>query len=150
MIVSADAVFLDTNVLVYATVAESPWHEAASQAIQIRQDAGIELWISRQIIREYLSAMTRPQAFPQPVPVANLVRETRLLESRFRIAEDSSDVTARLLDLVEWIPTGGAQIHDANIIATMQTYGVHNLLTHNIADFARFAHLVVVIPLLEP
>ncbi len=37
--------------------------------------------------------------------------------------------------------------HDANIGATMQVYGIRHLLTHNTADFARFAHLITVVPL---
>jgi predicted nucleic acid-binding protein len=35
------AVFLDTNILVYANVAESPLNPVALQAIQSRYDAGV-------------------------------------------------------------------------------------------------------------
>ena len=58
------------------------------------------------------------------------------------MAEDSPTVTERLLALLEQLPIGGKQIHDANIVATMQTYGIRRLLTANTVDFARFAHLV--------
>ncbi|UBF24522.1 hypothetical protein K9N68_22915 [Kovacikia minuta CCNUW1] len=51
--------------------------------------------------------------------------------------------------MIEQIPTGGRQIHDANIVATMQTYGVQNLLTHNTADFDRFSQVITVLPLIE-
>jgi len=44
---------------------------------------------------------------------------------------------------------GGRQVHDANIVATMQVYGITHLLTHNTDDFARFAHLITVV-LLQP
>jgi predicted nucleic acid-binding protein len=44
---------------------------------------------------------------------------------------------------------GLGEVHDANIVATMQVYGVRHLLTHNTADFARFSHLITVVPL-EP
>ena len=47
----AEAVFLDTNVLVHANVAESPLHQLALTAIQKRYDAGVELWVSRQVLR---------------------------------------------------------------------------------------------------
>ncbi len=35
----------------------------------------------------------------------------------------------------------------ANIVATMQAHGIGHLPTHNTADFARFAHLITVVPL---
>ena len=38
---------------------------------------------------------------------------------------------------------------DANIIATMLVYGIERLLTHNTADFARFARYITVLPLEE-
>jgi predicted nucleic acid-binding protein len=145
--VAAERLFLDTNVLVYATVAESPWHTVASQAIETRQDAGVELWISRQIIREYLATLTRPRTFPNPIPLSTLLVEVRLFNTRFRIADENQAVTTYLLDVIEQIPSGGAQVHDANIVATMRVSGVSNLLTHNTADFARFSHLITVVPL---
>ena len=39
------------------------------------------------------------------------------------------------------------QVHDANIVATMQVYGIDQLLTHNVADFARFQPRIAVLPL---
>jgi predicted nucleic acid-binding protein len=142
-----DQLFLDTNVLVYANAAESPLHEAALSAIETRYEAGIELWSSRQVLREFLATMTRPQTFLDPRPVTTVVERVRFFEDRFRIAEDNARVTERLLELMEQISIGGRQVHDANIVATMQANGVHRLLTHNVRDFKRFAHLIEVVPL---
>ncbi|MEH1809598.1 type II toxin-antitoxin system VapC family toxin [Nostoc sp.] len=62
MVIGGDnPVFLDTNILVYASQIQSPFHQAAMEAIQGFYDAKIELWISRQILREYLATLTRPQ-----------------------------------------------------------------------------------------
>jgi predicted nucleic acid-binding protein len=142
-----DAVFLDTNILVYASIPESPLHLVALNAIQDREQAGSELWLSRQVLREYLATLTRPQAFTEPIPIATLVAEIRFFANRFRVAEDSPQVTERLLTLMEQVPIGGRQVHDANIVATMQAYGIGQLLTHNIADFNRFSELITVLPL---
>ena len=71
----------------------------------------------------------------------------RFFEQRFRIAEDNAWVTERLLELVSQIPVGGKQIHDANIVATMQVYGLGRLLTNNVGDFRRFAQFIEVVPL---
>ena len=61
--------------------------------------------------------------------------------------QENDAVVAALLTLVERIPMAGKQVHDANIVATMQTHGITRLLTHNTADFARFAGLIIVVPL---
>ena len=49
--------------------------------------------------------------------------------------------------VMEEIPSGGKQVHDANIVATMLVYGIPQLFTHNTSDFARFSGLITVLPL---
>ena len=138
---------MDTNVLVYATVAEAPLYTVARESLDAFTAQGTDLWISRQVLREYLAVLSRPQTFSQPIPAITLTQSVRVFESRFRTAEDNALVTAKLLDLLLQFPSGGKQVHDANIVATMLVYGVPTLLTHNTADFARFAGVVEVLPL---
>ena len=147
MIGDGEKVFLDTNVLVYANVAEAPLHTVALRAIQIREQAGMELWISRQVLREYLATLSRPQTFTPPIPAATLVTQVRSFVSRFHVAEDNSQVTQQLLVLTEQVALGGKQVHDANIVATMLAHGIPSLLTHNTDDFARFSGVITVLPL---
>lgn len=59
----AKPLFIDTNILVYASVKESPFQQQALAALETAYNANRSLWISRQIIREFLVVMTRPQAF---------------------------------------------------------------------------------------
>ncbi|UBF24523.1 hypothetical protein K9N68_22920 [Kovacikia minuta CCNUW1] len=58
MVTGDNAVFVDTNILVYANLALSPFHVQAVERLQVFNDQGIDLWLSRQVLREYLSAMT--------------------------------------------------------------------------------------------
>lgn len=143
-----EAAFIDTNVLVYASVVEAPLHLVALGEIQRREQAGVELWLSRQVLREYLAVLSRPQTYTAPVSASVLISQIQAFEKRFRIAEDGPQVTTRLLDLMEQVSIGGKQVHDANIVATMQAYSINHLLTHNTADFARFADVITIIPLL--
>lgn len=131
------ALFVDTNVLVYANVAEAPQHQAALAAVTRARKNGRPLWISRQVLREYLVTLTRPQAF-QEVPKATVLEQVRLFGEHFEIADDTDTVTGRLLQLMTDTPIGGKQVHDANIVATMLTHGIPALLTHNGRDFERF------------
>jgi predicted nucleic acid-binding protein len=144
-----NAVFLDTNILVYASISESPLHLIAFTAIQTLEQGGSELWISRQVLREYLATLTRPQAFTEPIPIATLSAEIGFFANRFPVAEDNPQVTQQLLTLMEEIPIGGRQVHDANIVATMLVYGINQILTHNVADFNRFSEFITVLPLVR-
>jgi predicted nucleic acid-binding protein len=143
----AEAVFVDANVLIYSRVALSPLHAVALQSLNDLSTAGHALWTSRQVLREYLAATTRPGTLTPPVPIAALVADVQAFEARFQIAEDGAAVTAELLKLITAIPCAGKQIHDANIVATMLAAGIAKLLTHNVADFSRFASHITVVPL---
>ena len=144
----ADPVFVDTNILIYANVAAAPEHQTARTRLHELANLGAELWVSRQVFREYLAVLTRPQMFTKPIAPADLVLDVQRFERQFRVAEDGPAVTVNLLDLLKTIAIGGKQVHDANIVATMEAHGLRHLLTHNVADFQRFASRIVVIPLL--
>jgi predicted nucleic acid-binding protein len=140
-------VFVDTNVLVYAKLGHSPLHAVATAALRQLEQAGSALWISRQVLREYLAAMTRPNTLTAPIPIATLIADVSTFAAQLQVAEDGPLVMERLLALMATIPFAGKQVHDANIIATMQVYGIQRLITHNTSDFERFSGLISVIPL---
>lgn len=147
MATTENPVFIDTNILIYANLAMSPFHLQATERLQALDEQRVDLWISRQILREYLSGMTRQGDLTGEIPIASLVADVRYFVNRFCVAEDSLQVTERLLTLMEQVPIGGRQVHDANIVATMQAYKIGQLLTHNVADFNRFSELITVLPL---
>jgi|SRR5579884_502840 len=142
-----DPILVDTNVLIYHQIARSPLHAPARQQLGDLSAAGHALWVSRQILREYLAAMSRPGTVTPPPPMTALIADVRTFQARFFIAEDGPAVTIHLLSLLTSIPCAGKQIHDANIVATMLAHGIPRLLTHNVADFSRFAGIITVIPL---
>lgn len=140
-------VFLDTNILIRANVVTAPLHQPILDSVLKLRDAGIPLWISRQVLREYMVVVTRSQTFMNPLPRATVVRRVRYFETRLFVAEDSPQTMANLLTLIENIPMGGKQIHDANIVATMQVYGIRHLFTLNMDDFARFPNQIMLLSL---
>ncbi len=150
MMMAASRMFIDTNVLIHATIDQSALHHTTQQAILNQQQAGYELWISRQVIREFLAALSRPHGYTtrgRPISATQLIAEVRLFQSQYFIAEDNSDVTERLLSLLAAIYVGGKQIHDANIVATMQANSITHLLTENTSDFTRFSQFITIVPL---
>ena len=54
------AVFLDTNILIYASFPGTPFHEAARARLRELEDNGVSFRTSRQVLREYLAVTTRP------------------------------------------------------------------------------------------
>ena len=144
---AVERVFVDTNVLVHCSLRQSPWHPAAIQALHGCIQAGGELWLSRQVLREYIAVLTRPGTTTLTSPALTAAADVAAFEKMFHVADETFAVTEKLLALVRSISVGGKQVHDANIVATMQAYGITRLLTHNVADFARFGALITVDPL---
>lgn len=143
----ADPVFVDTNVLVYAASPSAPEHQPARQALDDLAKSGVATWVSRQVLREYLAVMSRPQTFRSPPPIQSLIADVIQFQQRFLVVEDDATVTSNLLALLSSIRCAGKQVHDANIVATMQAHGLRRLLTHNTVDFARFSGLIAIEPL---
>jgi len=140
-------IFLDTNVLLRANIAGAPFHQEALEIINQLWEADTQLWISRQVIREYIANVTRPQMGLQPMPIEQVIVRVDYFQTLFRVADETPQVTRQLLSLIQEFPTGGKQIHDANIVATMLVYGVETLVTQNIDDYKRFAGKIKLLPL---
>jgi predicted nucleic acid-binding protein len=140
-----DSVFVDTNILLRATIAAFPDHAVVNPFLDryIRQD--VELWISGQVVREYFNQVTRPQAFMKPMDAVQIDAQYKKLRAVFRLAVETEAVVERFVTLLQLYPTGGKQVHDANVVATMLVYGIDTLLTINVADFRRFSSRIALV-----
>jgi predicted nucleic acid-binding protein len=141
----AESVFVDTNILVYATIAESPLHEAARSRLQRLRESGADLFCSNQVLREYLVTLTRPGLFPDPPDRQQVLETLEDLRERYTVLPDNELVGAQLIQLMRSVDCAGKQVHDANIIATMLSGGVKALLTENVKDFKRFESYVTIL-----
>jgi predicted nucleic acid-binding protein len=140
-------VFIDTNMLLYVKSNKSPFHGAAVKKIDDLLDQEVEIWISRQVIREYITNATRPTNPFRASNVSNLVLDIREILNNFEVADETNNVTENLLNILQKVTVQGSQIYDANIVATMQAYGIKEILTHNVADFTRYNAFITVLPL---
>ena len=130
--------FIDTNVLVKSRILEAPDHDIARESLERAFREPERLRISRQVVREYLAVVTRPQAWPITITREDALDDAKRLISSFEILEDGPLVTESLIALCREVVSGGRQIHDANIVATMLAHGERRLLTFNTADFRRY------------
>lgn len=142
---AAERIFVDTNVLLAATDRTRSTHKAATAFLQQSIREGLRLFVSGQILREYLVVATRPidrngLGLPPSQASVNvgLFRECCDLLSE-------NETTARLLvALVKDYDLKGKRIHDAGIVATMRAHGLSHLKTWNPDDFKDFDDVILV------
>lgn len=60
---AANRCVFDTNLLVYSTIANSPWNEEARTWLASLQRQGVSLCVTGQILRKYLVVLTRGIVF---------------------------------------------------------------------------------------
>ncbi len=143
------SIFIDTNILVYANIIETPFHSIALKSLEKIDNQYENLWISRQILREYISAVTKVDPAIKPLPIPLIVERICLFENTFSIAEDDAKVTSNLLSILEKVIIRGRKIHDANIVATMMAHNISTLITQNKKDFERFSSIITIFTMEE-
>ena len=142
--------FVDTNVLVAARFVTAPAHVIACRCLDRAGNSGEPLHISRQILREYLVVVTRPQIWLESLAIDDALEDATSLISSFTVLEDGPNVMAMLIALCRKVPVAGKQIHDANIAATMLAHGERRLLTLNAKDFRRYGQRIELVELEMP
>jgi predicted nucleic acid-binding protein len=138
-------IFLDTSLVVAATIDVHPSHLAAAAFMDAAVADSAALHINPQICREFLVVLTR-----QPVSGRTFTPEEALVALEIwmtgcLLLEESEAVVLECLDLVRRFDVHGKQVHDCNIVATMKVHGVGSLATRNPKDFVRYGAELAVI-----
>ena len=76
----ASPVFLDTNVLVYSVIPESPRCFESRRLIERLEEQDCELWISRQVLREFFAVVSRPNVLATQATQAEIQTVLRSLD----------------------------------------------------------------------
>ena len=134
---------VDTNVLVYSAVTESPYHQAARQRLSELRDAGALLSVSSQVLREYVSVVTRPKVLARPRATAEAIDDVRSFLEVFHFIRDPPDTLERWSALVAGAAVTGAAVHDGWLVATALAAGLDSVLTNNPRHFERFGGIRV-------
>lgn len=141
---------LDTNVLVYAHRADSPWHAAADSCIRELAEGASAWAIPWTCLHEFLAIVTHPRIYRPPTPLEAAVRQIEAwLESPSLVLLGEGDghwPALRALVLAGRI--AGPHVHDARVAATCVAHGVRELWTAD-RDFGRFPGLKAVNPLVR-
>ena len=139
---------VDTNILIYAADADSPWHVRARGWLDRRRaqpDAWYATW---PILYAFLRVTTHSRVMRQPWGVreawefvAALLAAPGLdvLVPTERHADVAAQVFSELPDLA------GNLLHDAHTAILMREHGIRQICTRDV-DFHRFPFLEVVAP----
>jgi len=88
--------------------------------------------------------MTRPGIIEKPLSSEELISDIDTWKRIFQIADETEQVTDRLIELIKNFYINGKRIHDANIVATMLTNSISRLFTVNVTDFKKFKEIDIV------
>ena len=138
-----DKIFFDTNILVYLSNEDSLFFQEVQKQFNSILNNNVEIWISRQILREYAVVMTRSEYVEKPLNKIEVLDDLERWQKIFNVADETEDVTNCLMDLIKKYDLMGKKIHDANIVATMITKNIPELLTYNIGDFNVFEEIKI-------
>ncbi len=137
---------VDTNIMVHAHRADSPWHE---QALDCLSRASQGPWaIPWPCVHEFLAIVTHPKVFDPPTPQAD-ARETVAgwLDAPMVVTLSEMDGYWDVLaDLLEKSKVTGPRVHDARVAALCILHAVDEIWTAD-RDFGRFAGIRVMNPL---
>ncbi|GAB1422304.1 type II toxin-antitoxin system VapC family toxin [Anaerolineales bacterium] len=142
-------VFADTNIVLRAFHDDFAEHASVRALLDLYIASDAQIFISRQVIREYLVQVTHPRTFVEPLSIESLSKHLHQITRICIVLDETERVTAHLMKLIGAYPTRGKQIHDANLVATMLAYEIDTLLTLNVADLKRFGDKIKIVSLEE-
>lgn len=140
-------VFVDTNVLLRLQSPESRNTEEAQTAVDWLRSHGNALCIAPQNVAEFWNVCTRPRdrnGFE--LSTKDAMARLAFVESITELLIEQPITYTLWRDLLVQHAIRGVQVHDARLVAIMQTYNLNRILTYNYQDFARYAHIEVIDP----
>lgn len=141
------AFLVDTNVLLYATLANDPRHLAAQAVIQSRLLPGNRMSISTQNLAEMYPNLTGPKT--QPADSPEVARQKIAAYARLdavTVHAVTRSVVERALLLCEEYRVTGQRYFDLQLMALMLEEGIFTIVTENEKDFREIRGIQVVNP----
>ena len=139
---------VDTNVLVHAHRADSPFHAPAADTLRELAEGTGPWALPWPCLHEFFAKVTHPRLFQPPSTIEQArVQITSWLESpSVFVLSEGPDHWSRLAELLARGRVQGPMVHDARVAAICLSNGVDELLTAD-RDFGRFPALATRNPL---
>jgi len=139
---------VDTGIWLRLFDRSDPEHATILQAMRTLRSSGHTLATCPQNIAEFWNVSTRPTSarggYGQSVPTTE--RRVQFIERTSAILAEPPATYHAWRQLLTAYSVQGVAVHDARLVAMMQTAGISHILTLNARDFARYASVTVVTP----
>jgi predicted nucleic acid-binding protein len=138
---------VDTNVLIYATLAADSRHERAREVLALRHRAGLDLFVSVQNLAEMYPNLTGPKNQPPDSPA--VAREKIQCLSRLRgltVLPLTLVSVHRALDLCVAGAVTRQHYFDRQLAALMLCENIPVILTENDTDFSGIEGVTAINP----
>jgi hypothetical protein len=90
--------------------------------------------------------VTNPRRVPKPRSSADALAATSGMLAFLLVLPTPARTTTVLMELLQAHPVSGAEIFDLQIVAGMKVNNILRIYAFNVADFAMFPELTVVVP----
>jgi len=139
---------VDTNILVYAHRADSPYHQHALQAVTELAEGQTAWAIAWHCLAEFFNIVTHPKIYAPPsMPEQAIAQiEAWMASPTLSVLSETNLSWASLKPLLLNANVQGPKVFDARIAALCLEHGVTELLTAD-RDFAAFPKLATKNPL---
>ncbi|HEX9033551.1 MAG TPA: TA system VapC family ribonuclease toxin [Streptosporangiaceae bacterium] len=140
---------IDTNILVYAHRADSPFHAAAAARVREVAEGRAPWALPWPCLHEFFSVVTHPRVYDPPSTTSEAIDQIDAwLESPSAVPISEGTVYwPALSSLLADGKIAGPVVHDAGVAALCIAHGVRELWTAD-RDFSRFPALRTKNPLL--
>lgn len=138
---------LDTNILLRLTKPRSPEFPLLRAVLKFFSAQKIPLFYTSQNLIEFWNVLTRPaDRNGYGLTVEEADKEAQYIEDSFFLLSSNDAVHREWRRLVVTYRVSGVQVHDAHLVAVMNSHGIHHLLTLNARDFTRYREIIAVHP----
>jgi predicted nucleic acid-binding protein len=141
---------VDSNVLIYATLADDRRYPVALQVLERRRLPGCRMFFSAQNLAEMFPTLTGPRTQPTDSPA---VARTKILSVAAlhpcTVLPVTRQVVELALELCERHGISKQRYFDMQLVATMLLAGIPEIVTENTADFDGIPSIRAVNPFTE-
>ncbi len=139
---------VDTNILVYAADADSPFHSRCYELLKEWRIQPSAWYVTWGILYEFLRVTTHPRVFRNPWPIAESWKFIEaLIQSPslgiLTAGERHARVAAQVIKSLPFL--SGNLLHDVRTAVLMREHGIKTIYTRD-TDFHRFPFLKPVDP----
>ncbi len=136
---------VDTNVLLEATDEGRRLHGHALDLFRNASDAGVDLFLGTQVLREYLVVATRPiENNGLGMTTDHALDNIKRFQKRASLVAETLQAGELFLEWAGKYQIRGKRLHDLQILATASAAGMHALITANMKDYPNSSALSII------